>query len=57
MWKGMDLMEYRKCDKCCREKPYYEFYTEKDKHCIDCTKKDIEICKLLDESVKEDNKC
>ena len=53
----MDLMEYRKCDKCCREKPYYEFYTEKDKYCIDCTKKDMELHKLLDKSVKENNKC
>jgi hypothetical protein len=50
-------MEYRKCSKCYREKPYYEFYTDKDTYCINCTKKDIEIQRLLNETVKEDNKC
>ena len=50
-------MEYRKCSKCYREKPYYEFYTDKDKCCIDCTKKELEIQKILNKLTKEDKQC
>lgn len=52
----MDLMEYRKCDKCFRAKPFYEFYTDKDNYCIKCTKRDIEIKKLLNETSNKEDK-
>ena len=50
----MDLMEYRKCDKCCREKPYYDFYTDIHTICISCTEKANKEKELLGIKVKEE---
>lgn len=47
-------MEIRKCMKCKREKPYYEFYTDNDNTCIECTKEDVEMRRIINnESVKQ----
>ena len=40
-------MEIRQCDKCKREKPYYEFFPEFDTICIECSRKINKELKLL----------
>lgn len=48
MRKGMVLMEHKTCNKCKREKAYYEFYRDEDNYCIDCIKKDEEIRRIIE---------
>ncbi len=50
-------MEYKKCMKCKREKPFYEFYNgidgSIDNTCIECTRKELEILNIINKP-KED---
>lgn len=41
-------MEMKRCSRCKREKPYYEFYTDDDNLCINCIKEDERILTMLD---------
>ena len=47
-------MEIRICDKCKREKPYYDFYTDIHMICISCIEKANKEKELLGIKVKED---